>query len=65
MTSVTFAEGSQLTSIGNFAFIDCYELTSVNYQGTKAKWNAISKSSDWNSNTGDYVIHCTDGDISE
>ena len=30
LTNVTFEENSQLTSIGNFAFMECYSLTSIN-----------------------------------
>lgn len=33
--------------------------------GTVAQWNAISKGDDWNSATGNYTIHCKDGDISK
>ncbi len=61
LTSVTIGNG--VTSIGDWAFIYCDSLTSITYNGTKAQWNAISKGSDWNSYTGNYTIHCTDGDI--
>jgi hypothetical protein len=27
------------------------------------QWNAISKGGSWNRNTGNYTVHCTDGDI--
>lgn len=52
-----------VTSIGYDAFRGCSGLTSITFNGTKAQWNAISKGSSWNSNTGNYTIHCTDGDI--
>ena len=45
------------------AFYDCSSLTSLIFEGTKAEWNAITKYSDWNGNTGAYIVHCTDGDI--
>ena len=63
LTSVTIPDG--VTSIGISAFDCCTSLTSIDYQGTKAQWNAISKGSDWNYNTGSYTIHCTDGDIAK
>ena len=63
LTSVTIPDS--VTSIGKFAFYGCTGLTSITYQGTKAQWNAISKGSWWNDNTGKYTIHCTDGDIAK
>ena len=63
LTSVTI--GNSVTSIGSEAFYYCTGLTSIEYQGTKAQWNAISKGYDWNSNTGNYTIHCTDGNIAK
>ena len=63
LTSVTIGNG--VTSIRSEAFRDCSGLTSVTFTGTKAQWNAISKGSSWNSNTGSYTVHCTDGDIAK
>lgn len=61
LTSITIP--NSVTSIGNYAFRYCIRLTSITFNGTKAQWNAITKGSDWNYNTGNYTIHCTDGDI--
>ena len=44
------------TSIGYSAFYNCTNLTSIKYRGTKEQWNAISKSSSWDYNTGNYTI---------
>ena len=63
LTSVTIP--NSVTSIGWGAFYNCSDLTNITYQGTKAQWNAISKDSYWNYNTGTYTIHCTDGDIAK
>ena len=63
LTSVTIPDS--VTSIDYHAFYGCSGLTSVTFVGTKAQWNAISKGSDWNSSTGNYTIHCTDGDIAK
>lgn len=69
-----FAYCSSLTSIeipnsvweiGSYAFYGCSSLTSITFYGTKAQWNAIARYSNWNDNTGNYTIHCTDGDISK
>ncbi len=63
LTSITIP--NSVTSIGDSAFEDCSGLTSITYQGTKAQWEAIAKASSWNSFTGSYTIHCTDGDIAK
>ena len=63
LTSITI--GSGVTSINSLAFAGCTSLTSITYKGTKSQWNAISKKSNWNLSTGNYTIHCTDGDIAK
>ncbi len=63
LTSITIPDG--VTSIGTGAFYDCSGLTSITFNGTKAQWRAITKGFNWNSYTGKYTIHCTDGDISK
>ena len=58
LKSITIPDS--VMSIGEYAF-DSYK--NINYDGTKAQWEQISKASSWN----DYescTIHCTDGDIS-
>ncbi|MDE7158868.1 MAG: leucine-rich repeat domain-containing protein [Clostridiales bacterium] len=55
---------NSVTSIGEQAFNGCSNLTRIDYQGTKAQWNAISKESfRWDYNTGNYTVYCTDGTI--
>ena len=61
LTSVTIPDS--VTYIGQSAFAYCTGLTSITFNGTKAQWAAITKLSSWNYNTGNYTIHCTDGDI--
>ena len=34
-------------------------LKEINYEGTIAQWESISKDDEWNK----YTVHCTDGDI--
>ena len=63
LTSVTI--GNSITSIAAWAFSDCTNLTSINYSGTKAQWNAISKGYNWDNNTGNYTVYCTDGNITK
>ena len=61
LTSVTIPDS--VTRIGDDAFAECWELTSINYRGTREQWEAVNKGDDWDSDTGDYVIRCTDGEI--
>ena len=63
LTTITI--GVNVESIGSSCFSDCYSLKDIYYAGTKAQWNAIKKGSWWDSNTGNYTVHCTDGDIAK
>lgn len=56
---------SSVTRIGSGAFCGCSSLTDITYNGTKAEWHAIDKGGSWNIDTGDYTVHCTDGDIAK
>ncbi len=61
LTSIIIPDS--ITSIGDRAFWACRSLTDITYEGTKAQWKAMEKGYSWNYNTGNYTIHCTDGDI--
>ena len=61
LTSITIPDS--VTSIGEYAFYACYSLTSINFNGTVEQWDAIYKDHGWSNYTGDYTVHCTDGDI--
>ena len=54
---------NKLKTIDNAAFYLCKSLSEINYSSTKAEWTSIKKEHLWNSLTGYYTIHCTDGDI--
>lgn len=65
-----FSECSSLTSIeipnsvksiSDGAFSYCSSLTSIKFNGTKAEWNAITKTTLWLSNTKATFVICTDG----
>lgn len=63
---------STVNAINGYAFWFCEKLTSITFQGTKAQWNAIEKEidlefgeSDWDRGTGNYTVHCTDGDVAK
>ncbi len=59
LTSITIPDS--VRRIGNSAFRGCSSLTSITFQGTKAEWNSITKGSNWDYDTGNYTVHCTDG----
>ncbi|MCI9408003.1 MAG: leucine-rich repeat protein [Clostridia bacterium] len=63
LTSVTIPDS--VTSIGFAAFAHCINLTEINFKGTKKQWKAIDKERYWNSDTGSYTVHCTDGDLTK
>ena len=63
LTSITIPDS--VTSIGEKAFNNCQNLTSITFQGANALWNTIIKGCDWNADTGNYTVYCTDGSISK
>ncbi len=63
LTSVVIP--NSVKEISQEAFQYCKSLTEITFKGTKAQWNAIKKGLDWDYGTGDYIIHCTDGDITK
>ena len=44
---------------------NCSALTTINFTGTTSEWRVMSKARDWNYNTGDYTVYCTDGTVSK
>lgn len=54
---------NSITYIDFYSFGNCSNLTNIQFNGTKAQWQAIAKNSFWDINTGSYTVHCTDGDI--
>ena len=63
LTSITLS--TTVASIYGQAFMNCTGLTSVHFTGTMAQWKAMDRYYGWNTNTGDYTVHCTDGDITK
>jgi len=54
---------NKLKGISNTAFASCTNLTSIKFKGTKEEWEKITKLSGWDKDLGNYIVHCTDGDI--
>lgn len=62
LTSITIPDG--VTIIGMGAFQDCRSLSSITYNGTKTRWNAITKGTIWKLGVPtSCIVHCTDGDM--
>lgn len=53
-----------ITEIGRNAFYGCEKLLTINYNGTMAQWQNISKGTTWNFRVPSYcIVHCSDGDV--
>lgn len=51
-----------VTYIGEQAFAES-SITDIYYKGTKTQWEAVTKEYLWDDGTGNYTVHCSDGDI--
>ena len=59
-------EAGRVVNFGAGALMGCFNLTSIVYGGTRDEWlNDMTRASSWDSNTGDYTVHCSDGDITK
>ena len=63
LTTITIPES--VTSIGYEAFFYCNSLTNITFGGTKAQWKAIKRGKEWDENTGNYTVKCTDGTLAK
>ena len=51
--SIAFMEGTP--------FKNCTAIKTITYKGTKDQWDNMSRYENWNENTGEYILVCTDG----
>lgn len=56
---------SSVNSLGYQCLRNCNRLTKIAFDGTMEQWKSIRKDSSWDSSTGDYTVHCTDGTMSK
>ncbi len=54
---------NNVSTISDYAFNNCSKLTKITFEGTKADWNLISKGSNWDDGTGNYIIICSNGKL--
>ncbi|MBQ5792536.1 MAG: leucine-rich repeat domain-containing protein, partial [Clostridia bacterium] len=48
--------GNAVGTIGGYAFDGCTSLSTIQYAGDADGWNAISKGTNWDLNTGAYIV---------
>ena len=62
---------NSVREIGHGAFGVCTSLSDINFDGNKNEWKSIdgiygafgTKKDDWCYGSGDFIVHCTDGDV--
>ncbi len=52
-----------VTNLNNYIFMECTSLTTINYEGTIAEWNAIVYNDGWRELSSITTVSCSDGDI--
>ena len=52
-----------ITKLYNEILTSCVSLTTIDFAGTKAQWNAIEKGERWNYNAPAFDVSCSDGII--
>ena len=62
LTEVTIHDSVRKIDYNAFSY--CEKLKDIYFIGTAQQWQSIEKGSGWDINTGNYAVHCTDGDIS-
>lgn len=55
----------EVTSVGEHAFKGCASLLQIVFNGNKERWLAIKKGEGWIDGTNDFIIICTDADITK
>ena len=63
LTSITISKN--VSTRDEYAFHWAQNLTEINFEGTKAEWEAISKDTSWDyyASKNGYTVKCTDGGI--
>lgn len=56
---------ASVVEIDSYALNYCSLLTDIYYEGTMEQWGDITFGSDWDQYTGEYTVHCSDGDIAK
>ena len=59
----TLRLGKNVKKISSDALQNCTALKDIYYAGTMAEWKAVQASYGYDSSTGNYTVHCSDGDL--
>ena len=51
--------------IDSGSFEDCTALNIINYSGTVDDWDLITIDTDWAYNSGNFIIKCSNGNLSK
>lgn len=54
---------STITKIGEYAITNCPNLKTIEFNGTKAQWNAVEKDEYWNYMASSLTVSCKDGTV--
>ena len=57
--------GKSVRSIKMRAFLGCSSLQNIQFNGTIEEFLKISRADSWDSRTGEYIVRCTDGEITK
>lgn len=57
----TITLGANISYIGTAAFMSCYSLTTLNFEGTVEQWMNIEKGDWWNMDAPVSIVNCSDG----
>ncbi|MBO4380923.1 MAG: leucine-rich repeat protein, partial [Clostridia bacterium] len=63
LKDIEFGEGTNLQDICTKAFEGCTELEQIIYGKNTADWQEIDLGTEWDQDTGAYVIKCKDGNL--
>ena len=61
LTSVVLSKN--LTNLGTAAFAGCTSLNSIEFKGTMAEWNSITKGDSWKEGVLATYVQCSDGQV--
>jgi hypothetical protein len=61
LTSVVLSKN--LTYLGNGAFAGCTSLNSIEFKGTIAEWNSVTKGDSWKEGVLATYVQCSDGQV--
>ncbi len=65
ITLTTITIPKTVSMIESRSFEECTALEHIIFEGTRAEWAGIQKETAWDVGTGNYIVHCIDGDLTK